>query len=132
MSLKTLRTEIQRTADQLRSETTDRVSLILIDVADASEGGEEAIPCAGYTCDFALAGKPRRLFFPGQDIETLANTLFDHVHRIERSGRIRPVPVLMASPTTPDDALTIDQPPEGITTAEHAARLYDALRATHD
>lgn len=83
---------------------------------------------AGYTCDFALAGKPRRLFFKGPDPEPVANALFDHVHRIERSGRIRPVPVLMASPTTPDDALTIEQPPEGITTAEHVARLYDALR----
>ncbi|MBK3866887.1 hypothetical protein GFL09_04160 [Pseudomonas stutzeri] len=132
MSLKTLRAEIQRTADQLRSETTDLVGLVLIDVVDASEEGEEPIPCVGYTCDFALAGKRRRLFFKGPDPEPVANALFDHAHRIERTGRIRPVPVLMASPTTPDDALTIEQTPEGITTAEHVARLYDALRATHD
>lgn len=130
MSLKTLRTEIQRTADQLRSETVDRVSMILIDVVDASEeGGGESLPCVGYTCDFSLAGKPRRLFFKGPDPEPVANALFDHVHRIERTGRIRPVPVLMASPATPDDALTIEPTPEGITTAEHVARLYDALRA---
>ncbi|UVO17106.1 hypothetical protein [Stutzerimonas stutzeri] len=132
MSLKTLRTEIQRTADQLRSETTDRVSLILIDVVDASEEGEEPIRCVGYTCDFTLAGKPRRLFFKGPDPEPVANALFDHVYRIERSGGIRPVPVLMASTATPDDALTIEQPPEGITTAEHFARLYDALGAMND
>ena len=132
MSLKTLRTEIQRTADQLRSETTGRVSLILIDVIDASEEGEESIPCVGYTCDFALAGKPRRLFVKGADPEPIANALFDHVCRIERAGRIRPVPVLMAAKVAPDDALTIEQPAEGISTAEHVARLYDTLGAIHD
>lgn len=129
MSLKTLRTEIQRTADQLRSETTDRVSLILIDVIDASEEGEGSIPCVGYTCDFALAGKPRRLFFKGPNPESVANALFDHVYRIERAGRIRPVPVLMAAQAAPGDAMTIEPTPEGVTTAEHVARLYDALRA---
>ena len=129
MSLKTIRAEIQRTAEQLRSDTVDRVSLILIDVMDASEEGAEAIPRIGYCCDYTLAGERRRLFFPGQDPDQVANALFDHVHRIERAGAIRPIPVLMPVQTAPDEALTIEQPPEGITTAEHVARLYDALRA---
>ena len=130
MSLKNLRAEIRRTADQLRSETVDRVSMILIDVVDASEEGDgESLPCVGYTCDFSLAGQRRRLYFPGQDPEPLANALFDHVHRIERAGKVRPVPVLMATQATPDDAVTVEPAPEGITTAEHVARLYDAMRA---
>lgn len=70
MSLKTLRAEIQRTADQIRSETADRVGMILIDVVDASEDGSwEPIPFTGYTCDFSLVGQRRRLYFPGQDPE---------------------------------------------------------------
>lgn len=131
MSLKTLRAEIQRTADQIRCEAIDRVNLILIEVVDASgEGRGQPLPCTGYTCDFSLAGRRRRLYFPGQDPEPLANALFDYVHRIERAGNVRPVPVLVAAVAPPDDALIIGQPAEGITPAEHAARLYDALRAT--
>lgn len=130
MSLKTLRAEIQRTADEIRSETTDRVSLIMIDVIDASKaGGGELLPCAGYTCDFSLAGQRRRLYFPGQDPEAVASAFFDYVHRIECAGNVRPVPVLMATATPPDAALIVGPPTEGITLAEHAARLYDALRA---
>lgn len=130
MSLKTLRAEIQRTADHIRSTTCDRVSLIMIDVVDASkDGGGKSLPCTGYTCDFSLAGRYRRLYFPGQDPEAVANALFDYVHRIERVGNVRPVPVLMATASPPDEALVIGPPAEGITLAEHAARLYDALRA---
>lgn len=129
MSLKALRAEIRRTAEQIRSDTVDRVGLILIDVVDASEDGGIPVPRVGYCCDYTLAGRRRRLFFPGQDPEPVANALFDHVHRIERAGEVRPVPVLMPAQAAPDDALSIEQPPEGITTAEHVARIYDALRA---
>lgn len=130
MSLKTLRAEIQRTADHIRSTTCDRVSLIMIDVVDASKGGgRKSLPCAGYTCDFSLAGRYRRLYFPGQDPEPLANALFDYVHRIERVGNVRPVPVLMATATPPDAALIVGQPAEGVTLGEHVARLYDAMGA---
>lgn len=130
MSLKALRAEIQRTADHIRSVTSDRVSLIMIDVVDASkDGSKKSLPCTGYTCDFSLAGRYRRLYFPGQDPEAVANALFDYVHRIERTGNVRPTPVLMAAAAPPDEALIIELPAEGVTPAEHAARLYDALRA---
>ena len=130
MTLKTLRAEIQRTADQIRSETTDRVGMILIDVVDASEEGRgQPLPCTGYTCDFSLAGQRRRLYFPGLEPEAVASALFEYVHRIERAGNVRPVPVLMATATPPDAALIVGQPAEGITLAEHVARLYDAMGA---
>lgn len=130
MSLKTLRAEIQRTADQIRSETADRVGMILIDVVDASEDGSwEPIPFTGYTCDFSLVGQRRRLYFPGQDPEAVANALFDYAHRIEGTGKVRPVPVLMPAEEPPDHALIIGPPTEGITLAEHVARLYDAMGA---
>ena len=126
MTLKTLRAEIQRTADQIRSETTDRVNLIMVDMVGE---GSQSLPCTGYTCDFSLAGQRRRLYFPGQEPEAVASALFEYVHRIERAGNVRPVPVLMATATPPDAALIVGQPAEGITLAEHVARLYDAMGA---
>jgi len=129
MSLKTLRAQIQQTADEIRADTVDRVTLIIVDRVDGSLDAEPMEPPAGYICDYFLAGKRRRLFFPGQDPEQIANALFDHVHRFERVAGIRPMPVLMSAEDAPDDALTIEQPPEGITPVEHVARLYDALRA---
>lgn len=129
MSLKAIRAEIQRTADQIRSNTVNRVSMIVIDVVEPGAQGATPASCIGYYCDYQLAGKRRRLYFPGLDPEPLAGTLFDYVHRIERAGTVRPVPVLMPVQTTPDDALTIEQSPDGISITEYVARLYDALSA---
>ena len=130
MSLRALRTQLTRLAEEIRADTVDRVSVVIIDVVDAREGGESP-PCAGHYCDAYLAGQRRRLFFPGQDPAPVAKALFDHVHRIERAGEIRPVPVLMPAQAAPDDALSIEQPPEGIPLSEHVARIYDALRCPH-
>ncbi|TBW04253.1 hypothetical protein E0E52_12970 [Azotobacter chroococcum] len=94
--------------------------MILISVVDASaEGGAQDLPCVGHCCDYHLAGERP---------EPMARALLDHAHRIEGGGKFRPVPVFMPQQEVPVEAVTITAPPEGLTHAEHAARLYGALR----
>lgn len=127
--LKALRAEVRRLDGEIRGDLDDSLNLIVVNVAGAAEGDPVELPCAGYAGGYHLAGKRLHLFFPGTDPEPLARALLDHAHRIERQAGIRPGLVLMQQQTAPDDAVSIEQPPEGITTAEHVARLYDALRA---
>lgn len=128
--LKSLRAEIQRTRDEiLEHQGSGELTMILISVVDASaEGGAQDLPCVGHCCDYHLAGERRRLYFPGDDPEPMARALLDHAHRIEGGGKFRPVPVFMPQQEVPVEAVTITAPPEGLTHAEHAARLYGALR----
>lgn len=127
--LKTLRAEIQRTADQLRERYDDSLTVVVVGIVGGRAGEPVNIPCAGYACTYYLAGERRRLYFPGTDhqAEAAARALIDHAHKLERIGDCRPAAVLMQQETPPDNALTIHQPPEGLHMAEHVARLYDAL-----
>lgn len=124
--LKALRTELNKLDDQIRAGRDEAFPLVLICRLEADET-EAAQPCVGYAGDYRIAGEQRHLFFAGTDPEPMVRALFDHAHRIE--GGSRPGCVLFQQEAAPDDAVNIGTPPEGITLAEHAARLYEAIQA---
>jgi hypothetical protein len=78
--------------EQQLSSRTDAVSMIIIDVVDASENGPQMAPPAGYNFDY----KGARHFLPGTSERAVAaaNELIDQVPRVR--GVVRPVPVLIA------------------------------------
>ncbi len=78
--------------EQQLSSRTDAVSMIIIDVVNASEDGPEMAPPAGYSFDH----KGTRHFLPGTSEQAVAaaNELIDQEPRVR--GVVRPVPVLIA------------------------------------
>lgn len=93
MSLKALKAEIQRVAEDIREgQVSAGPTIIVVDVVNASEEGPSQIIPAGYTCNI----KGKRQFFPGTSDEavTAVRALIDLEPRVR--GVVRPVPVLMA------------------------------------
>lgn len=93
MSLKALKAEIQRVAEDIREGQIDAgPTIIVVDVVNASEEGPSQIIPAGYTCNI----KGKRQFFPGTSDQAAAavRALIDLEPRVR--GVVRPVPVLMA------------------------------------
>jgi hypothetical protein len=78
--------------EQQLSSRTDAVSMIIIDVVNASEDGPEMAPPAGYNFDY----KGTRHFLPGTSEQAVAaaNALIDQEPLVR--GIVRPVPVLIA------------------------------------
>lgn len=130
MSLKTFRTELQRTAEEIRAKYDDSLTVMVVDIVSAARP-PAVLPCVGYACTYPVAGLHRPFFFPGHAkyAEAMARALFDHAHQVEKGGPCRAAAVLMQQMTAPDDAVMVSQPSGGTSRAEHAARLYDALRA---
>lgn len=91
MSRRNLIAQLKREVDQVRAKGNDRVSMIVIDVADCSARGE-SLPCVGYTC--SIAGRAH--YFPGDSDQAgaAARALMDQQPRTP--GQIRRVPILIA------------------------------------
>lgn len=105
MSLKALKAEIQRVAENIRGGQLDAgPTVIVVDVVNASSEGSSQIVPAGYTCHI----KGKRHFFPGTSDEAVAaaRTLIDLEPRVR--GAVRPVPVLMACLEAPTNEPTAD------------------------
>lgn len=130
MTLKTLRAEIQKASEEIRERFDDSLTVILVAVVDAKEGGVN-LPCSGYVCAYHVAGAFRQMYVMGEaeQAEALVRAFLDYAHKIERSGNCRPGAVMMPFKTLPEAAVVIPQPTEGVDMGEHVARLYDAMKA---
>lgn len=95
MSRRNLIAQLKREVDQVRAQGADRVSLIVIEVADCSERGE-SLPCVGYTCN--IAGKAH--YFPGNSEQAGAAAL---ALMPSTPGKVKPVPILIACLKAPAD-----------------------------
>jgi hypothetical protein len=95
MSRRNLIAQLKREVDQVRAQGADRVSLIVIEVADCSERGE-SLPCVGYTCN--IAGKAH--YFPGNSEQAGAAAL---ALMPRTPGKVQAVPILIACLETPTD-----------------------------
>ena len=103
MSLKALKAEIQRVAENIREGQIDAApTIIVVDVVNASAEGPSQIVPAGYTCSI----KGKRQFFPGtsEEAASAVRALIDLEPRVR--GVVRPVPVLMACLQAPTDEPT--------------------------
>lgn len=131
MSLKALKADIQRATAEARERFDRTLAVILVGVVSARRGDTQ-LSCAGWMCQYMIAGSIRRLFFIGTSsaAERTARSLIDHADSIERTPGTRPAAVLVHQITPPDDAVLIAPPSAGLTTQEHAARLYDVLRSS--
>lgn len=98
MSRRNLIAQLKREVDQVRAQVAERVSLIVIEVADCSERGE-SLPCVGYTC--TIAGKKH--YFPGDSDQAGAAALAMMELEPRTPGKIRPVPILIACLEAPVD-----------------------------
>lgn len=95
MSRRNLIAQLKREVDQVRAQGAERVSLIVIEVADCSDRGE-SLPCVGYSC--TIAGKAH--YFPGNSEQAGAAALALMPHT---PGKVQPIPVLIACLKAPAD-----------------------------
>lgn len=95
MSRRNLIAQLKREVEQVRAQGTDRVSLIVIEVADCSDRGE-SLPCVGYTC--TIAGKKH--YFPGDSDQAGAAAL---ALMPRTPGKVQPIPILIACLEAPAD-----------------------------
>lgn len=95
MSRRNLIAQLKREVDQVRAQGADRVSLIVIEVADCSERGE-SLPCVGYSC--SIAGKAH--YFPGNSEQAGAAAL---ALMPRTPGKVQPIPILIACLKAPAD-----------------------------
>jgi hypothetical protein len=130
MSLKALRAEIERAAEEIRGRFDDSLRLVVVGVIDGRIGAGP-LPCTGFACSYFIAGTARKLFFPGDQsqAERVARALFDHAYQFETTSGCRPAAVCVQQTEAPVDVITIEQPADGQDLAEHVSRIYNQLRA---
>jgi hypothetical protein len=96
MSRRNLIAQLKREVDQVRAQGADRVSLIVINVVNASEDGPHEIVPAGYSCK--IGGKVH--YFPGNSDQAGAAAL---ALMPRTPGKVQAVPILIACLETPTD-----------------------------
>lgn len=130
MSLKSLKTEIQRTASEALERFDRSLTVMLIKIVPGRRGAPPE-PCAGWACEYQIAGQRRKLFFIGteDDAEATIRALIDHEDQVERIKGVRPAAILIQQQTPPDDCLLIAKATRGVSTQQHVARFHSMLRS---
>lgn len=132
MSIKSLRSELQRIAQKIGA-ADESVVLIVLAVIRANTNEvktEHDLPkTAGHQVDYRIMGCNVSLFFPflemdSDQCEQMAKAIILHTRQIERTGRTAQVGILDMRHAPPQHAWTVTWPLEGITVEQHAAEQY--------
>lgn len=128
--LKSLRLEIQRTADEIAGLFDDSLTVMVVTIVSANRN-QTAPPVTGMSCSYPFAGTPRCLYFVGDAglAEKTARALIDLAYQHEEPVKCRPAAVLMQRADVPEGSIVIE-PPQGRTTIKrHVARIYQQIKA---
>ncbi|MEN2393229.1 hypothetical protein [Pseudomonas halotolerans] len=133
MSIKSLRSELQRLAQKIGA-ADESVLLIVLAVIRASSAElkqESDFPkAAGHQVDYRILGENVCLFFPFAEMdsdqgEELAKAIILHTRQVERPSRFSAqVGILDIRCEPPENAWVVTLPPEGVTVEQHAAEQY--------
>jgi hypothetical protein len=132
MSLKTLKSELDRIAQKLGAADESILMIVLAVIrATKDEMATEAdFPStAGHQIDYRIQGRSQTFFFPfaqmdSDQAEELAKALIAHTRKAERLGRFPQVGVFDLRCYPSEGAHICTWPAEGCSVEDHAAELY--------
>jgi hypothetical protein len=127
--LKSLRLEIQRTAEEIEGLFDDSLTVMVVTIVSANRDQGDP-PITGMSCNYPFDGKPRCLYFVGDSdlAEKTARALIDLAYQNEASVKCRPAAVLMQRADVPDGSIVIEPPSRRTTIERHVARIYKQIK----
>jgi hypothetical protein len=135
MSIKSLKSELQRLAQKIGA-ADESVVLIVLAVIRASTTEiktEEDFPAtAGHQVDYRIQGQNVSLFFPFAEMdsdqgEQMAKAIILHTRQAERQGRYSAqvgILDMRVGPPATANGWIVTWPPAGVTIEQHAAEQY--------
>ncbi|RMP33888.1 hypothetical protein [Pseudomonas coronafaciens] len=133
MSIKSLKSELQRLAQKIGAadESVVLIVLAVVRATTADLKSESDFPTtAGHQVDYRIQGQNVALFFPFAEMdsdqgEQMAKAIILHARQIERQSRYSAqVGVLDMRFAPSPDAWFVTWPPDGVTVEKHAADQY--------